>query len=92
MAELREHIRAVLREGTESTGRPMKSSDIIRAVMVRMGFYKKEGAAWLSVECIKRAKIVSVELGTSYGRLWDRVRQGYYAPLGWVSKKERGTI
>ena len=89
-AEMREHIRAVLREGTERTGRPLKSADIINAVMVRLGFYEKEGAAWLTVEAGKRARVINTEIGTSYGRLWARVRQGYYAPLGWSSKKERG--
>mgnify|MGYP003661496546 CR=1 FL=1 len=89
---MRQHIIDVLNEGLERTGRPMKASDVILAVMVRFGFYKKEGAGWLTVECIKLAKIVSVSLGTSYGLLWDRVRQGYYAPLGWASKKERGAV
>jgi hypothetical protein len=92
MAEMREHIRAVLREGTERTGRPLKTADIIRAVMVRLGFYEKEGAAWLSVEAGKRARIITVVIADGGGKLWDRVRQAYYAPLGWASKKEKGAV
>ena len=88
---MRQRIIQVLRDGTASTGEPVKAKAVIQRVLALYGFTSDDDRNSLAGR--KKEGVVSSVLSRrDEANHWERVGRALYAPLGWASKKEGGAV